>query len=173
MPRRFFRKFAFKRHQLVENRLIAPFQHFLHDQKLWGIRRKTVVPAVAWGVFVAFMPFPGHVLAAVFGSLLIRCNIPVAAVSTFISNPLTIGPMFYFSYRVGASLLGIEPGSFAIELSLAWLGSTFMSIWQPLILGSVLVGTISAVIAYVFLDVLWRFSIGNYKSRKRNDRYSQ
>jgi len=173
MPRRFFRKFAFKRHQLVENRLVEPFQHFLHDQKLWGIRRKTVVPAVAWGVFVAFLPIPGHVLVSVLGSLLIRCNIPVAAVSTFISNPLTIGPMFYFSYRAGASLLGIEPGPFAIELSLAWLGSTFMSIWQPLILGSVLVGTISAVIAYVFLDVLWRFSIGNYKSRKRNDRYRQ
>jgi len=173
MPRRFFRKFAFKRHQLVENRLVAPFQHFLHDQELWGIRRKTVLPAVAWGIFVAFLPIPGHVLVSVLGSLLIRCNIPVAAVSTFVSNPLTIGPMFYFSYRAGASLLGIEPGPFAIELSLAWLGSTFMSIWQPLILGSVLVGTISAVIAYVFLDVLWRFSIGNYKSRKRNDRYRQ
>ena len=171
MPRRFFRKFAFKRHQLVENRLVAPFRHFLHDQKLWGIRRKTVVPAVAWGIFVAFLPIPGHVLVSVLGSLLIRCNIPVAAVSTFVSNPLTIGPMFYFSYRAGASLLGMEPGPFAIELSLAWLGTTFLSIWQPLILGSVLVGTISAVIAYVFLDVLWRFSIGNYKSRKRNDRY--
>jgi uncharacterized protein (DUF2062 family) len=171
MPRRFFRKFAIKRHQLVENRLVAPFQHFLHDQKLWGTRRKTVVPAVAWGVFVAFLPIPGHVLVAVLGALRIRCNIPVAAVTTFISNPLTIGPMFYFSYRVGAHLLGIEPGPFAIELSLAWLGSTFVSIWQPLVLGSILVGTISAVIAYVFLDVFWRFSIGNYKARKRKGRY--
>jgi uncharacterized protein (DUF2062 family) len=171
MPRRFFRKFAIKRHQLVENRLIAPFQHFLHDQKLWGTRRKTVVPAVAWGVFVAFLPIPGHVLVAVLGSLRIRCNIPVAAVTTFISNPLTIGPMFYFSYRVGAHLLGIEPGPFTIELSLAWLGSTFVSIWQPLVLGSLLVGTICAVIAYVFLDVFWRFSIGNYKARKRKVRY--
>ena len=171
MPRRFFRKFAFKRQQLVESRFVAPFQHFLHDQKLWGIRRKTVVPAVAWGVFVAFLPIPGHILVAVFGSLLIRCNIPVAAVTTFISNPLTIGPMFYFSHRVGASLLGIEPRPFAIELSLAWLGSTFVSIWQPLVLGSVLVGTISAVIAYVMLDVFWRFSIADYKTRKRKDRY--
>jgi len=171
MPRRFFRKFAFKRHQLVENRLLAPFQHLLHDQKLWGIRRKAVVPAVAWGVFVAFMPIPGQVLVAVLGSLLIRCNIPVAAVTTFISNPLTIGPMFYFSYRVGATLLGIEPGPFSIELSLAWLGSTFLSIWQPLILGSVLVGTVSAVIAYIMLDVFWRFSIADYKTRKRKIRF--
>jgi uncharacterized protein (DUF2062 family) len=171
MPRRFFRKFAVKRHRLVESRLVAPFQHLLHDQKLWGIRRKTVVPAVALGTFVAFLPIPGHVLVAVFGSLLIRCNIPVAAVTTFISNPVTIGPMFYFSYRVGASLLGIKPGPFSIELSISWLGSTFASIWQPLVLGSLLVGSICAVIAYVLLDVFWRFTIADYKSRKRSDRY--
>ena len=170
MPRRFFRKFAFKRHQITEQRLIAPFQHLLHDQKLWGVRRKTVVPAVAWGVFVAFLPMPGHVIVAVLGSLLIRCNIPVAALTTFVSNPLTIGPIFYFSYLVGADLLGIEAGPFAIELSIAWLGSTFASIWQPLVLGSVLVGSICALIAYVMLDVFWRFSIADYKARKRKGR---
>ena len=79
--------------------------------------------------------------------------------------------MFYFSYRVGAHLLGTEPGPFEIELSIAWLTGTFASIWQPLLLGSTLVGTISAVIAYVMLDVFWRFSIADYKTRKRKDRY--
>jgi uncharacterized protein (DUF2062 family) len=170
MPRRFFRKFAFKRHQITEQRLMAPFQHLLHDQNLWGIRRKTVVPAVAWGVFVAFLPIPGHILTAVLGCLLIRCNIPVAALATFVSNPLTIGPIFYFSYRIGAELLGIQPGPFEIELSIAWLRSTFASIWQPLVLGSVLVGSISSFIAYVMLDFFWRFSIADYKTRKRNNR---
>jgi uncharacterized protein (DUF2062 family) len=171
MPRRFFRKFAFKRHQITEQRFVAPFQHLLKDHNLWGIRRKTVVPAVAWGVFVGFLPVPGHVLIAVLGSLYLRCNIPVAALTTFVSNPLTIGPIFYFSYRVGAKLLSIEPGPFAIDLSFDWLQSTFASIWQPLLLGSVLVGSICALIAYVLLDVLWRFSISDYKSRKRKDRH--
>lgn len=170
MPRRFFRKFAFKRQQLAEQPLIAPIQHLLHDQKLWGVRRKTVVPAVAWGVFVAFLPIPGHVLVAVLGSLVIRCNIPIAALTTFISNPLTIGPIFYFSYRVGAKLLGMPTGNFHIELSIDWLQNTFTSIWQPLLLGSVLVGSVCALIAYVFLDVFWRFSIADYKTRKKNER---
>ncbi len=170
MPRRFFRKFAFKRHELTERRFIAPFRHWLHDQHLWGIRRKTVVPAVAWGVFVGFLPVPGHVLIAVLGSLYLRCNIPVAALATFISNPLTIGPIFFFSYRVGAKLLSLQPGPFSIELSLDWLQTTFSSIWQPLLLGSVLVGSICALIAYILLDVLWRSSISDYKARKRSDR---
>lgn len=170
MPRRFFRKFAFKRHQITEQRLVSPFQHLMHDQNLWGIRRKTVVPAMAWGVFVAFMPIPGHVLVAVLGSLLIRCNIPVAALATFVSNPLTIAPIFYFSYRVGVDLLGWPVAPFDIELSIDWLQSTFATIWQPLVLGSVFVGSIAALIAYVLLDVLWRFSIADYKARKRKNR---
>lgn len=150
---------------------MRPFQHLLHDQELWGVRRKTVVPAVAWGVFVAFLPIPGHILVSALGSLVLRCNIPVAALATFISNPLTIGPIYYFCYRVGAKLLGLEPGAFEIELSLQWLGGTFLSIWQPLLLGCVLVGVVASLIAYILLDVIWRSSLADYKARKRNDRY--
>lgn len=170
MPRRFFRKFAFKRDQFAQQRLVAPFRHWLEDHGLWGIRRKTVVPGVAWGVFVAFLPVPGHVLIAALGCLYFRCNIPVAALATFVSNPVTIGPIFYFSYRVGAKLLSIPPGQPDIELSIDWLQNTFATIWQPLLLGSVLVGSVCALIAYVFLDLLWRSSISDYKTRKRNDR---
>ena len=150
---------------------MTPFRHLLHDHKLWGIRRKTVVPAVALGTFIAFLPIPGHVLVAVLGSLLIGSNIPVAALTTFIVNPLTIGPIYYFSYLVGAKLLGIEPGPFDIELSIDWLTGTFVSIWQPLLLGCVLVGAIAALIAYTVLDAFWRFTLIDYKTRKRNDRY--
>lgn len=173
MPRRFFRKFAFKRHQVTERWFMTPFRHLLHDRSLWSIRRKTVVPAVAWGTFVAFLPIPGHVLVAVLGSLPLRINIPVAALTTFISNPLTIGPMFYFNYLVGSKLLGLRPGPFSIELSLDWLGGAFLSLWQPLLLGCVLVGAIASLIAFVLLDVFWRFSLANYKSRKRETRYGR
>lgn len=171
MPRRFFRKFAFKPHQLTERWFMAPFRHLLHDRRLWGIRRKTVVPAAAWGTFIAFLPIPGHMLVAALGSLLLRCNIPVAALTTFIVNPVTVYPIYYFAYRVGAKLLGAQRVPFDIELSVDWLTSTFLLIWQPLLLGCVLVGAIAALIMYVLLDVFWRSSLANYKTRKRNDRY--
>ena len=146
---------------------MAPFRHLLHDHELWGVRRKTVVPAVAWGTFVAFLPIPGHLLVAVLGSLLVRCNIPVAALTTFISNPVTIGPIYYFTYRVGAALLSIEPSPFDIELSIEWITNTLASVWEPLLLGSLLVGAIAALIGYVVLDVLWRYSVASYKTRKQ------
>lgn len=168
MPRRFFRKFAFKRHHMSEQWFMSPFQHLLHDHRLWGIRRRWVVPAFALGLFVAFLPFPGHMLIAGLGALSLRVNIPVAAVSTWASNPLTIGPMYYFAYVLGANILSTPPQPFEMELSLDWVTHTFVNIWQPMLLGSVLLGSIAALVGYAVLDLLWRLSLANYKTRKQN-----
>ena len=170
MPRRFFRKFAFKRHELVDRWYFAPFRRLLHDHRLWGIRRKTVVPAFALGLFVSSFPFPGHVAVASLAALLMRINVPVAAVTTFIVNPITMYPVFYFAYRVGAWLLSIQPGPFSFELSLEWVTTALGSIWQPMLLGCVVVGSIAALVGDVALDALWRYSLHDCKSRKRRER---
>jgi len=170
MPRRFFRKFAFKRHELSERWFMTPFRHMLHDHRLWGIRRKTVVPAFSLGLFIACLPFPGHLISAALAALALRINIPVATVTTLVSNPLTVGPIFYFEYQLGALLLSIESGPPQFELSIDWVAHTFGSIWQPMLLGSVLVGLVVALLGFVVLDALWRNSLANYKARKRSNR---
>jgi uncharacterized protein (DUF2062 family) len=170
MPRRFFRKFAFKRHEIAEKWFMKPFRHMLHDNRLWGIRRKTVVPAFSLGLAVAFLPFPGHFLVAVLAALALRVNIPVAALSTLVVNPLTVGPLFYLAYELGNTLLGIETGSFYFEFSLDWVQNVFTTIWLPLSLGCVLLGSAAAVIGFVGLDALWRYSVHDYKSKKRKNR---
>lgn len=149
---------------------MAPFRHLLHDHRLWGVRRKTVVPAFALGLFVAFMPFPGHPFEAALAALALRINIPVAALATFVSNPLTMWWMYYFCYRVGAGLLSMDASGFEFELSLDWVTSTFVSIWQPMLLGSVLVGAIAALVGFIGLDLFWRYTLADYKFRKRNRR---
>lgn len=170
MPRRFFRKFGFKRHEMSRKWFMTPFQHLLHDHRLWGIRRKTVVPAFSLGLFVGYLPFPLHFVLAALAALALRVNIPVAVVTTFFVNPLTVGPLFYFAYRVGAFLLSIEPGPFSVELSLEWLTNVFGSVWQPLLLGCVLMGSLTALAGYILLDALWRYSLHDYKTKKRKNR---
>ncbi len=167
MPRRFFRKFALKRHHFAGRWYLAPFNHLLHDQRLWGVRRRTIVPAFALGLFVSFMPVPGHVLIAVLLALLLRVNIPVAALTTFVSNPLTIGPMFYLAYRVGRFLLGLPERPFSVELSIDWLTDSFVNIWQPLTLGAFLCGSLAALAGYLALDAFWRVSIANYVEKRQ------
>ncbi|MDX1516360.1 MAG: DUF2062 domain-containing protein [Woeseiaceae bacterium] len=170
MPRRFFRKFAVKRHALRDSRLLAPFQSMMHDPRLWGIRRRTVVPAFALGVFIAFQPFPGHPVYAALLALALRINVPVAFVSTFVSNPVTMGPMYYSAYRLGRYLLDANQTEFSFDLSLDWVTQQFVTIWQPMMLGSLLLGTAAGVIAFVVVDALWRASLHDYKSRKRRQR---
>jgi uncharacterized protein (DUF2062 family) len=149
---------------------MTPFRHMLHDHRLWGIRRKTVVPAFSLGLFVACLPFPGHFVSAALAALALRINIPVASVTTLVVNPLTVGPLFYFEYQLGALLLSIESGPPQFELSIAWVTHTFVSIWQPMLLGSILVSSAIAFVGFFVLDALWRKSLANYKTRKRKGR---
>ncbi len=168
MPRQFFRKFARKRHEVSEKWFMAPFRHLLHDNRLWVARRKSVVPALALGLFIAFLPFPGHFLTAALVALALKINIPVAALATIVVNPLTVYPVFRYAYLIGSRLLSIDAGPFSFELSFDWLTHTAVSVWQPLLLGSVLIGTIAALVGFILLDGLWRYSVHDYKSKKRN-----
>ncbi|MCH9692934.1 MAG: DUF2062 domain-containing protein [Gammaproteobacteria bacterium] len=170
MPRRFFRKFAFKRQHLSELWFMSPFRGMLQDHRLWGIRRRTVVPAFSLGLFIAFLPTPGHTLIAALLALMLRVNIPVAALSTWVSNPVTIFIMYPGAYHLGNVILGAPAQDVAFALSWDWLTHTFVTIWQPMLLGSVILGVGAALLGYVGLDLLWRASIADYKSRKREIR---
>lgn len=167
MPRRFFRKFALKHENLKSRWWLSPFDHLLHEPNLWVIRRRNVVPAFALGLFIAYMPFPAHILSACLLAILLRVNLPVAALSTLAGNPITFGPMFYFAYEVGRRLLRQAPQPFEFELSFAWLFDRFIYIWQPLMLGCVLLGAILALIGFITLDLLWRASIWGYLAKRR------
>ena len=170
MPRRFFRKFAVKRKHLSDRWWLAPFEHFLHDPRLWGISRRNVVPAFSLGLFVSYLPFPGHMLTAGLLALMLRINIPVAVAAVWVSNPLTIGPMFYVAFEVGRQLLRMPPAPFEFELSVEWLLDGFIYVWQPLLLGCILLGAILSLIGFIGLDLLWRASISGYLARRKKRR---
>ena len=170
MPRRFFRKFTFKRHELSKQWFLTPFRHLLHDHRLWGVQRRRIVPAFALGLFISFLPFPGHTLIAALAALALRINIPVAAVSTWVSNPATVVPMYYLAYRTGSRLLGWQLQPVQFEASIDWVQHTLVNIWQPMMLGSLLLGSLAALIGFIALDGVWRYSITRYKMRKRSRR---
>ena len=167
MPRRFFRKFAIKREKVRAQWYLSPFDHLLHDPSLWGIRRRNVVPAFALGLFVAYLPFPGHMLTAALLALALRVNIPVSILSTWVINPLVMYPAYAAAYDLGLFLLRLPPQPFDFELSWSWLIDSFSYTWQPLLLGCVLLGAILSLVGFVALDLLWRASISGYLQRRR------
>ena len=161
-----------KRDTMRQQWYLGPFSHLLHDPNLWSIRRRSVVPAFSLGLFVAYLPFPGHMIIAALLALALRINIPVAAVSTWAINPLFVGPAYYFAYEVGSILLRRESRPFEFELSFDWLIEGFVYVWQPLLLGCVLMGAILALLGFIVLDLLWRASISDYLSKRRQRRSS-
>jgi len=167
MPRRFFRKFGFKRHRISQQWYLSPIRHLLHNPAYWGIRRKTVVPGFSLGLFVAFTPIPAHTLLGVLTALILRVHIPATIIGTLLMNPLTIYPMFRLAYRVGSFLLGLETQPFIFELSVKWLTHGFLNVWQPLLLGCMLCGAVASMIGYVGLDLLWRASLADYLAARR------
>lgn len=173
MPRRFFRKFGFKRHRISQQWYLSPVRHLLQDPAYWGIRRKTVVPGFSLGLFIAFTPIPAHTLLAVLLALVLRVNIPATIIGTLLTNPLTMVPIFLLAYRVGLFLLGFEPQAFEPEMSLEWLTHGFLNVWQPLLLGSILCGALAALIGYIGLDLLWRASLADYLAARRRRNSSE
>ena len=167
MPRRFFRKFGFKRHKISQKWYLSPVRHLLNNPAYWGIRRKTVVPGFSLGLFIAFTPVPAHTLLAVLMALVLRVNIPATIIGTLLMNPLTFVPMFVLAYRLGSFLLGLESQPFAPELSLEWLAHGFMNVWQPLLLGCILCGALASLVGFIGLDLLWRASLADYLAARR------
>ena len=149
---------------------MGPFRHLLHDHRLWTVRRRNVVPAFALGLFLAFLPIPGHMLVAILLALALSINIPAAAIGTLIVNPLTVAPLYFLCYELGVLLLGLEPQEFEFEFSFGWLSNQFADIWQPLLLGCFVIGTITAIVGYVALDYFWRESIADYLAKRRDKR---
>ena len=85
-----------------------------------------------------------------------RGNHLLAMVGTWISNPLTYLPLYWFNYQVGASLLGSQGDlKYLHNLSHQELWEQGWLFSRRLLLGSSLVGLIAAIITgsivYLFL----------------------
>lgn len=175
MPRKFLNKLMPDRHtlhaRLHDKWYMRPFQALLHDPALWHINRHGSSGAFALGLFICCLPIPGHMVLAVLGALYWRFNLPIAVVSVWANNPLTIGAIYYFSYKLGTTILQLKPHPFPEHLSFSWLLSEFRHIWAPLWLGCILMGLLFAFAGYIGLRLAWSVSIrGRWLKRQRERR---
>lgn len=75
---------------------------------LWNLSRRRVAAGAAIGVFFGFIIPVMQIAAAGAVAILLRANLPVAAVATLVSNPLTYVPIGIAAYQTGAWILGEE-----------------------------------------------------------------
>lgn len=146
---------------------------FLHDPNLWHLNRNSVSLAFLVGIFCAFLPIPLQMLVAAVLAILIRSNLPISVGLVWITNPLTMPPIFYFAYRVGVYVLDLPAQDFEMELSLDWITQGVSQIWWPLVFGSVLCGVVFSAMSYLAIRYLWLWRVSqdwNKRKAKRNKR---
>jgi hypothetical protein len=147
------------RETLRENVTLKPVAHLLQRKELWQINRRSVSSAVFVGLFCAFIPVPSQMLLAAIVAIFMRANLPLSVALVWITNPITMAPMFYFSYQLGAWLLGTEATPLEGSLTLTWLFENLAAISGPLLLGSVLCGWMLGTTGYITARIIWRSKV--------------
>ena len=99
------------------------------------------------GIFSGCFPFFGlQTLMGVFLAKILKGNTILAAVGTWISNPLTYFPLYYFNYRVGSLILNKDKNivDFShITINQWWSQGWYLS--SRLIMGSMYIGLLSGI----------------------------
>jgi uncharacterized protein (DUF2062 family) len=160
------------REGLERNRFIRPFAHRVLRSELWRFTRRSVPRGVALGMLVGIIiPFAQIFFAALL-SVSVRANVPVAAVTTFITNPFTTPLIWVFSYEVGSFILRadaatvVAPVSTTLEQTqfdqaLQWLtGATLVTAF-----GLVVVAIVASALSYLVTGWTWRVWIGRKRRR--------
>ena len=112
------------------------------------------------GIFSGCFPFFGlQTLIGIFLARIFKSNTILAALGTWISNPFTYVPLYYFNYKVGSRLLNTDHNlvDFShITTNELWSQSWYLS--SRLITGSIcvgfLLGTVSGLGLYFSLKKL-------------------
>jgi hypothetical protein len=171
MPRKFFKKYMPNAHDIRNNQALRVFGTLLHDPNLWHLNRRSVSSAFAVGLFFAWWPVPMQMALAAGGAIIVRANLPIASGLVWITNPVTMPPMFYFAYVVGARIIGVPERTpehaFKFEASLSWLMSELHMIWKPFLTGCFTLAVVSSILGYITIELVWRYSIIKRQNKRR------
>ncbi|HTH43621.1 MAG TPA: DUF2062 domain-containing protein, partial [Oxalicibacterium sp.] len=139
-----------------------------------------VAGGLAVGLFVGILvPFAQTLFGAI-GAIMLRVNLPVAAFATFATNPFTVPPLYYAAYRLGNLLLNNGSADDSMRMAgkvaseqgvvshwfanlLEWLHN----VGPQLMIGLAVIATVSAVLAYVSVNVAWKLR-ARYRWHKRH-----
>jgi uncharacterized protein (DUF2062 family) len=123
--------------------------------------RRGVALGMAIGVFFGLLIPIAQIPLSVGAAVLLRANVPTAAVSTLVSNPATYGPLYYAAWRLGKAVLGEEvaaegappvteprpvPDNGRGWFARTWDGITALG--KPLLLGMALMATTVGLLTY-------------------------
>jgi len=148
------------------------FGESLFRKHLWVHDRRAIVGGFTLGVFIALTPtIPLQMLLATLGVVYFRLNLPAALAACWITNPLTLGPIYLTSWKLGRFVLEeviiIEDffDFFARQGRINTIVRQSAYLWT----GSLVVATTSALATHAVLWSTWGI-VADAMKRKRAER---
>ncbi|MCM8854607.1 MAG: DUF2062 domain-containing protein [Candidatus Thiodiazotropha sp.] len=168
MPKRLIKSLLPHHDKVRNHKHLRVFGTLLHDANLWHLNRHSASGAFAVGLFMAFIPLPFQMVLAAAAAILFRVNLPLSVCLVWISNPITIPPLFFFAYLVGTWITGspaeVEPFQFSLE----WFQNGGLDgIWVPLLIGSLVCASLASLLGYSLILWIWRWRVvEKWKARR-------
>lgn len=172
MPRRLLKRYMPNPERIKGNKSLRFLGALIHDPNLWHLNRHSASRAMAIGLFWAMIPMPMQMLAAAATAIPARANLPISVGLVWLTNPLTMPPVFYCNYRFGAWLSNTPVLQMPEQITLGWIGQVLQTHWMPLYLGSVVLGSLFALIAYCGSNAYWHWWVRR-SWRKRQEKRRQ
>jgi len=134
-------------HRLLGDKLFAP--------ELWKPSRETLAGGLALGLFIGCTPTMGaQIILAGMAAYFLKVNIPLALAGSLITNPFTAAIVYPLEYRLGVWLVGV-PEAGELEGYNGMLRN-FARYAKPLWIGSLVMGSVAAAVAYALVTLLWK-----------------
>ena len=142
---------------------------------LWSFRSREMVIALFLGLIVAFMPLVGlQMLIVFFIALWFRANLPVIVAVQWVSNPFTMGPIYFADYQIGLAIMELfsiapepnpllQPDYDWAHFELRDLGA-LLDTFPPMMLGGLALGSFIGLVVSVAYKWLAKWSKGPYAS---------
>lgn len=135
---------------------------------LWSFRGNAIKPALFWGMIIAFSPLVGiQMLIVFFLALFVRANLPIIVALQWISNPFTMGPIYFADYKIGRVLIELvgmkSKKNPLLSSDYDWSQFRFKDLlllldtFPPMLVGGAVIGVFFGVISVFFYNVLAKF----------------
>ncbi|MDQ3215004.1 MAG: DUF2062 domain-containing protein [Pseudomonadota bacterium] len=181
MPRKYFRKVMPNVDKVREVKALSMFGDTLFHPALWHLNRRSAAGGVAVGLFCGLIPGPLQMLGSAIACVVFRVNLPLALVTTFYTNPITIVPLYLIAYEIGGFTLGaralVRPPALPewdwthLMHSMEAMGRWALGLGAPLGLGLLLLATFLAALGYVTVRGLWSVYLRRaWHARRRRTR---
>lgn len=167
MLKNYIKKFLPHHDTIRQNKSLAIFGTLLYNPNLWVLNRRSAAGAFAIGLFCAFIPLPSQMIIAAGIALFCSVNLPLSIALVWITNPITMPFIYFFTYKLGALLLDRPYVHLEFEATWDFLSEQLSTIGLPFLLGSFVCGIFFAGLGFIGVHFFWRYSVAkSWQQRK-------